>query len=149
MKRTIIGLIIASTVSMNAIAGPPINIPSPYNRYNQQFTYNQNQQYGATNWYSSPLGMGVATAGVGLIYGLVNSMSQPSTPQVQQNPQVIYVRGNGQVQPNSAMPNPVYDPNQPTVSPQYKESGIQTGVNCRMTTVYDQQQNPLYVKVCE
>lgn len=140
-----LGLIIALTLSMNAIAGPPINIPSPYNRYNQQFTYNQNQQYGATNWYSSPLGMGVATAGVGLIYGLVNAMSKPPTPQMQQNPEVIYVRGNGQIQPNSAMPNPVYNPNQPTI----QQSGIQTGVNCRMTTVYDQQGNPLYVKVCE
>jgi hypothetical protein len=33
-------------------------IDQPYGPYNQQYTFNQNQQYGSTNWYSSALGMG-------------------------------------------------------------------------------------------
>jgi hypothetical protein len=49
-----------------------------------------NQQYGSTNWYSSPLGMGVAQAGVTIIGGLVNAMSKPQQPQyIQQQPQYV------------------------------------------------------------
>lgn len=64
-----------------------------YSPFNQQFTYNQ--QYGSTNWYSSPLGQGVAQAGILLVGGLVNAMSRPD-PVVVQNPQPQYVNGNVQ-----------------------------------------------------
>lgn len=61
-----------------------------YGPYDQQYTFNQ--QYGSTNWYSSPLGMGVAQAGVTLIGGLVNAMSRPDPVQyVQQPSQPTYV----------------------------------------------------------
>lgn len=63
-----------------------------YGPYNQAFT--MNQQYGSTNWYSSPLGMGVAQAGVTLIGGLVNALSRPD-PVVVQQQQPVYVNGNG------------------------------------------------------
>jgi hypothetical protein len=63
-------------------------IAQEFNEYNRQFTYNQ--QYGSTNWYSSPLGMGVAQAGVTIIGGLVNAMSKPQQPQyIQQQPQYV------------------------------------------------------------
>lgn len=66
-----------------------------FNPYNQQFTYNQ--QFGSTNWYSSPLGQGVAQAGVLLVGGLVNAMSRPDPVIVQQpQQQVQYVNGNPQ-----------------------------------------------------
>lgn len=67
-------------VSVSAVATPPPGA------YNQQFTYNQNMQYGSTNWYSSPLGQGAAMAGVALVSGLVNAMSRPD-PVVVQQPQ--------------------------------------------------------------
>lgn len=91
----------------------------PYGQYNQQYT--MNQQYGSTNWYSSPLGMGVAQAGVALIGGLVNVMSRPEPTQyVQQQQQPIYVNQ-----------NPAY------------------GQQCRMQQVYDQAGNPRTVNVCQ
>lgn len=64
-----------------------------YGPYNQAFT--MNQQYGSTNWYSSPLGQGVAVAGVTLIGGLVNAMSRPD-PVVVPQQQPIYVNGGQQ-----------------------------------------------------
>ncbi len=70
-----------------------VNAEQPYSPYNQQFTYNQNQQFGSTNWYSSALGMGVAQAGVLLVGGLVNAMSRPDPVVVQQQQQPQYVNG--------------------------------------------------------
>lgn len=67
-------------------------IAQEFNEYNRQFTYNQ--QYGSTNWYSSPLGMGVAQAGVTIIGGLVNAMSKPQQPQYIQQQQPQYVNTN-------------------------------------------------------
>lgn len=103
----------------------------PYSPYNQQFTYNQNQQYGSTNWYSSALGMGVAQAGVTLIGGLVNAMSRPDP--------VIYM------QPQQA---PVYV-NSQTAPVQATQANLTQGSRCAMQTLYDQQGNPKYVKVCD
>ena len=103
----------------------------PFGPYNQQFTYNQNQQMGATNWYSSALGMGVAQAGVTLIGGLVNAMSRPDP--------VIYM------QPQQA---PVYVNTQSAPSTSGTANMASTG-NCGMQTLYDRQGNPKYVKVCE
>lgn len=64
----------------------------PYGPYNQSFT--MNQQYGSTNWYSSPLGMGAAQAGVMLMGGIVNMMSRPD-PVVVQQQAPVYVNGGG------------------------------------------------------
>lgn len=91
MKKVIfiIGFLFTSTT----FAADPY---SQYNQYNRQYTVNSNQQYGSTNWYSSPLGMGVAQAGVALIGGLVNVMSRPDPVQyTQPQQQPIYV-GNRQ-----------------------------------------------------
>lgn len=49
----------------------------PYGQFNQNYTYNSNMQYGATNWYSSPLGIGAAQIGTVIANGLVNKMMQP------------------------------------------------------------------------
>jgi hypothetical protein len=81
MKRTILAVALSVLVS-NAEANPP----GPYNQ-----TFNYNQQYGSTNWYSSPLGQGAAQVGVLLVGGLVNAMSRP-------DPQVVYVNQNPQPQ---------------------------------------------------
>jgi hypothetical protein len=99
------------------IADPP---PGPYN---QQFTYNQNMQYGSTNWYSSPLGQGAAMAGVAIVSGLVNAISRPDP--------VVVVPAQQYSQPNQYMAQ------QPIPG------------NCKMQTLYDQSGNPLYVKVCD
>jgi hypothetical protein len=103
----------------------------PFNPYNQQYTFNQNQQYGSTNWYSSALGMGVAQAGVTLIGGLVNAMSRPD-PVVYLPPpsQPVYVNGS----PSSIAPT---------------GSNSLSGNNCTMQTMYDQGGSPRYLKVCE
>lgn len=106
-------------------------IDQPYGPYNQQYTFNQNQQYGSTNWYSSALGMGVAQAGVTLIGGLVNAMSRPDP--------VIYM------QPQQA---PVYFNTQTTPGSSGTANVTSTG-NCGMQTLYDRQGNPKYVKVCD
>lgn len=100
---------------------PSVYADQPYGPYNQQYT--MNQQYGSTNWYSSPLGMGVAQAGVTLIGGLVNAMSRPDPVQyTQQQQQPIYVNQ-----------NPAYGQQQ----------------NCQMQQVYDRSGNPMTVKVCQ
>lgn len=104
-------------------------IDQPYGPYNQQYTFNQNQQYGSTNWYSSALGMGVAQAGVTLIGGLVNAMSRPD-PVVYMQPQPAPVYVNNPGAPVAAAP------------------GAGTG-HCNMQTLYDRQGNPRYVKVCD
>jgi hypothetical protein len=109
----------------------PVAAEQPFGPYNQQFTYNQNQQMGATNWYSSALGMGVAQAGVTLIGGLVNAMSRPDP--------VIYM------QPQQA---PVYVNTQSAPGPVENAHLANTG-SCGMQTLYDRQGNPKYVKVCE
>ena len=59
-----------------------------YGPYDGRYTFNQ--QYSAGNWYSSPLGMGVAQAGVLLMGGIVNAMSRPNVEYVQvpQQPQI-------------------------------------------------------------
>jgi hypothetical protein len=106
-------------------------IDQPYSPYNQQYTFNQNQQYGSTNWYSSALGMGVAQAGVTLIGGLVNAMSRPDP--------VVYM------QPQQA-PVVIQTPDAS------REANMAPGANpgsCSMQTLYDQQGNPRYVKVCD
>ena len=72
MKKIIfIGFVLFSSISSADVYGP----------YNQQYSFNQ--QYGSTNWYSSPLGMGVAQAGVLLMGGIVNAMSRPNVEYVQ------------------------------------------------------------------
>lgn len=121
MKKVItFALLAAASVSVSA---------QQYGPYNQQYT--MNQQYGSTNWYSSALGAGVASAGVAIIGGLVNAMSRPDPVQVQQQqPQVIYVN-QGQYQPQQGT---TYD--------------LQRNNNCQMQTVYDQYGNPRNVNVC-
>lgn len=110
--------------SMNASA-----VDQPYGRYNQAYTYNNNMQYGSTNWYSSPLGMGVAQAGVTLIGGLVSAMTRPDPVVIQQ-------------QVNSA--NGGY----------YNNGGYNSGSynngngGCSMQTVFDANRTPRVVKIC-
>lgn len=97
----------------------------PYGPYNQQFTYNQNQQFGSTNWYSSALGQGVAMGGLAIISGVVNAMTRPD-------------------------PVIVVQPQQGYQQPSYQTTGYQgQNNNCSMQTLYDQQGNPRYVKVCQ
>ena len=110
----------------------PAQADQPFGPYNQQFTYNQNQQYGSTNWYSSALGMGAAQAGVTLIGGLVNAMSRPDPViYLQQQQAPVYI--NGRSQANSYTP----------------AVNAQAMGNCAMQTLYDRQGNPRYVKVCD
>jgi hypothetical protein len=115
-----------------------------YGPYNQQYTVNQ--QYGSTNWYSSPLGMGVAQAGVALISGVVNKMSQPD-PVQQPQPQVIYVnqgqaqqgqysQKQGQRHPNNGYQYPAQQP-------------AASGGNCQIQTVFDQAGNPRQANICQ
>lgn len=95
-------------------------LADPYTPYNQQFTYNQNMQYGSTNWYSSPLGQGAAMAGVALVSGLVNAMSRPDP--------VVVVPAQTQYNQQSQYSQP-------------------TG--CKIQTVYDQSGNQRNVKICD
>jgi len=142
MKKVIAIVLLVASFSANA-----------YGPYDQAYTINQ--QYGSSNWYSSPLGMGVAQAGVTLIGGLVNAMNRPEQPQVQQQPQVIYVNGNGQqqggyqqggqqqyqqAQPQGGSQTPYYGYGK---NPQAAKS------NCSYQTLYDQSGNPRYVNVCQ
>ncbi len=115
-----------------------------YGPYNQKFT--MNQQFGSSNWYSSPLGQGAAMAGVTLIGGLVNALSRPDPVVVQSQPQQpIYVnQGQAPVYNNQGYQSQSYN-NQPQYQQQRYESAI---MGCQMRTVYDQSGNPLYVKVC-
>lgn len=116
-----------------------------YGRYNQQYTINQ--QYGSSNWYSSPLGMGAAMIGTTLVGGLVNAMSRPSQPEVQQQPQVIYTNG-GYQQPRSGYQQPASNyphPNNGYQAPQQ----YQQASNCHAETVYDQAGNPRNVNICD
>lgn len=101
----------------------------PYGPYNQQFTYNQ--QYGSTNWYSSPLGQGAAMAGVALVSGLVNAMSRPD-PVVVVPAQTSYGQQAQYGQQTS-----------------YGQQAQQYNQNCRMQTVYDQTGNPRTVNICD
>lgn len=116
-------IIAALLVSSSVIAAPP---PGPYN---QTMTYNQNMQFGSTNWYSSPLGQGAAMAGVAIVSGLVNAMSRPDP--------VVVVPSQSQYQQQAQQ-------QQPYLQPQASSQG-----NCRMQTLYDQSGNPKYVKVCD
>ena len=93
----------------------PVFASGPYDQ-----TYTFNQQYGSTNWYSSPLGMGVAQAGVTLIGGLVNVLSRPDPVQVPQQ-QPVQIQGN--------VPNYGYG-------------------YCQLKTVYTQTGEPVAVRVC-
>ena len=89
MKKFILA---ASLFVFSAVA----SAQQPFSPFNQSYTINQ--QYGSTNWYSSPLGQGVAQAGVLLMGGVVNAMSRPDPVVVQQQPQQPqYVQGGGQV----------------------------------------------------
>lgn len=122
MKKFIIAMLLSGSVMANPPPGP----------YNQQFTYNQNMQYGSTNWYSSPLGQGAAMAGVALISGLVNVLSRPDPVVVvpaQQGAQYTNQQGYGQQ--GYAQPA------------QYSQD------NCMWQTVYDQSGSPRNVKVCQ
>lgn len=121
-----------------------------YGPYNQQYT--MNQQYGSTNWYSSPLGMGVAQAGVALVAGVVNKMSQPD-PVQQPQPQVIYVN-QGQAQQGGYPQNQggytqqgQYHPNNGYQPPVQQPTAY--GNNCQTQTIYDQAGNPRTAKVCQ
>lgn len=118
-----------------------------YGPYDQSYTINQ--QYGSSNWYSSPLGMGAAQMGVTLIGGLVNAMNRPE-PVVQQQPQVIYVNGNGQ-QGSYQAPQGGYHQQGSPQTPYYGYSNQQSQQQgkCGMQTLYDQGGNPRYVNVCE
>ena len=101
-----------------------------FNPYNRQFTYNQNNQVGSTNWYSSALGTGVAQAGVLLVGGLVNAMSRPDPVVVTQQPATQAVNYPGQ--PASPASN-----------------GNRTGAGtCSTQMLYDQQGHPVSVRVC-
>ena len=111
-----------SVTAMLFFASFAASAEGPYTPYNQQYTINSNQQYGSTNWYSSPLGMGVAQAGVTLIGGLVNAMSRPDPVQY--------------VQPQS----------QPVYVNQNQQYGQQ---NCQVQQLYDQSGNPRTVNVCQ
>ena len=93
----------------------------PYGPFNQQYTFNQ--QYGSTNWYSSPLGMGVAQAGVTLIGGLVNAMSRPDPVVVPQQSQPIYVNGNASYAPQGGSPAYGGYPNQGYPNQGYANQG--------------------------
>lgn len=93
-----------------------VNAEQPFGQYNQQYTINQ--QYGSTNWYSSPLGMGVAQAGVTLMGGLINAMNKSTPTYVQPQQQPIYVNQ-----------NPPAD-------------------NCHVETLYEQNGNPRTVRIC-
>lgn len=117
-------IIAALLVSGSVMAAPP---PGPYN---QTMTYNQNMQFGSTNWYSSPLGQGAAMAGVAIVSGLVNAMSRP-------DPVVVVPSSRYASQPSSE------------AAPYAQNAYPSQPSNCRMQTLYDQSGNPRYVKVCD
>jgi hypothetical protein len=101
-----------------------------FNPYNRQFTYNQNNQVGSTNWYSSALGTGVAQAGVLLVGGLVNAMSRPDPVVVTQPPATQAVSYPGQ--PAAPVSN----------------GGPDGSGSCSNQTLYDQKGSPVSVRVC-
>ena len=120
LKVSFIGMLCVVSLTQ---ANPP---PGPYN---QTYTYNQNMQYGVTNWMTA-FGPGINTAGVAIVSGLVNAMTRP-------DPVVVVPSSRYASQPSSE-PAPYAQnayPNQPS--------------NCRMQTLYDQSGNPRYVKVCD
>jgi hypothetical protein len=107
-----------------------VKAESPFNPYNRQFTNNQNYQVGSTNWYSSALGPGVAQAGILLVGGLVNAMSRPDPVVVTQQPLTQAT-------------------NYPNQNPPLSSSGGRNvGAACSNQTLYDQQGNPVSVRVC-
>ncbi len=81
-------------------------------------------QYGSTNWYSSPLGVGAAQIGVIFAGGLVDMMKRPPT-NVIVSPALPY-----NAQPYSG--SPIY---------------IQ-GSNCQAETLYDMTGASRVVNVC-
>jgi hypothetical protein len=108
-----------------------VTAEQPYGPSNRNYTFNNNQQYGATNWYSSPLGVGLAQAGVTIVGGIVNNMSRPDpVVYTQQQQPPIYV---GKVQQNV----------------QAQNSTSMAGQGCSMQVVYDQKGNARQVKICE
>lgn len=108
----------------------PAQAQNGFNPYNQQFTYNQNNQVGSTNWYSSALGTGVAQAGVLLVGGLVNAMSRPDPVVVTQQPNTQAV-------------------NYPSQSASPVSNSSRNGAgSCSNQTLYDQKGNPVSVRVC-
>jgi len=117
-----------------------------YGPYNQRYTFNQ--QYGSSNWYSSPLGQGAAMAGVAIISGLVNAMSKPDPVVVQGQQQPIYIN-QGQVQGQQPIYSQGYQSQSYNQQPQYQQQRFESAIaGCQMQTVYDQSGNPLYIKVC-
>ena len=124
MKKKVVALLLL--VSLEALADPG------YNPYNQQLSYNQNFQYGSTNWFSSALGTGVAQAGILLVGGLVNAMSRPDPVIVTQQSAAPGVAG-GRTGPSTSL----------TSVDNRSGSG-----NCAYQTLYDQQGHPVSVRVC-
>ena len=137
MKALILAMLLVSGAVM---ASPP---PGPYN---QQFTYNQNMQYGSTNWYSSPLGQGAAMAGVALISGLVNVLSRP-------DPVVVVPAQQGQTVQQGYAQQGQYSQQgyaqQTGYGQQYPGTGYGQAGNCRTQTLYDQSGTPRTVRVCD
>lgn len=86
------------------------------------YNYNLNQRYGASNWYSSPLGYGVAEMGVVVVGGIVNGINNRSyiIPRQAPAPIVINVEGSN--------------------------NGRQI---CYEDTLYDELGNPVNVNVCK
>lgn len=120
MKKTVATLLLLVSLQTSADPG--------FNPYSQNFNYNQNMQYGSTNWYSSALGTGVAQAGVLLVGGLVNALSRPDPVVVTQQP----------------APQAVSRTNQPSYpATSYAQAGA-----CSDQTLYDQQGHPVSVRVC-
>lgn len=121
-------LFAALFVAGSVMAAPP---PGPYN---QSMTYNQNMQFGSTNWYSSPLGQGAAMAGVAIVSGLVNAMSRPDP--------VVVVQGQGHAQQSQAQPQAQY---QSGGQPYY----YQEPTNCPTRYINDGSGMPRYVRICD
>lgn len=99
-----------------------------FNRYNQQYTMNQN--YGVSNWMTA-FGPGINTAAVTLVGGIVNMMSRPD-PVVVQQQAPIYVNGGGS--------GGGY--------PQQGGYGYQGSGRCSIQTVFDQNGNARSVNIC-
>ena len=118
------------TAVISLVASMAVHAEQPYGPYNQNRTFNNNPQYGATNWYSSPLGVGLAQAGVTLVGGIVNNMSKPDPviyTQTQQPPIIVGKTAQDNTQTASVVANPS---------------------NCSMQVVYDQKGNARQVKIC-